>query len=61
MFNLCVDDLERIHGLLFPGIYINCLLFHILLLNAATHLIKLKIYLQNMYKNLQHKYMYYLL
>ena len=20
MFNLCVDDLERIHGLLFPGI-----------------------------------------
>ena len=20
MFNICVDDLERIHGLLFPGI-----------------------------------------
>ena len=36
--------------------YINCLLFFIWLVNAATHLIKLKIYLLNMYKNIQHKY-----
>ena len=26
------------------------------MLNAATHLIKFKIYLRNMYKNIQHKY-----
>ena len=36
--------------------YINCLLFLIRLVNAATHLITLKIYLRNMYKNIQHKY-----
>ena len=36
--------------------YINCLLFLIRLVNAATHLIKFKIYLRNMYKNIQHKY-----
>ena len=36
--------------------YINCLLFLTRLVNAATHLIKFKIYLRNMYKNIQHKY-----
>ena len=36
--------------------YINCLLFFIRLVNAATHLIKFKIYLRNMYKNIQHKF-----
>ena len=36
--------------------YINGLLFLIRLVNAATHLIKFKIYLHNMYNNILHKY-----
>ena len=36
--------------------YINCLLFLIRLVNAATHLMKFKIYSRNIYNNILHKY-----
>ena len=36
--------------------YINCLLFLIQLVNAATHLMKFKIYSRNIYNNILHKY-----